>query len=465
MSQTRHAALAADPRIAQARALVQEAVAAHQAEVNAVRGPDPALAADYDAQVAAIGQARGRDLFFPYLGSGLGNGPYVELGDGSVKLDFISGIGAHGWGHSHPALVDAAFDAALQDTVMQGNLQQNAVSLDVSRLLIDGANRTSGEGRFSHCFLTTTGAMANENAYKILLQHKTPASRVLAFTGNFSGRTLGMCWVTDKAANRVGLPQTLATDFVPFFNPDKPEASTQHALAVLDRHLYRYPGQHALMSFELVLGEGGYYAGSAAFYRALMTRCREAGIAVHVDEVQTFGRTTELFAFQHFGLDDLIDTVSVGKITQVCATLFTAAVNPKPGLLSQTFTGATAALHAARTILEGLRDGGFYGPEGRNVQLHKRFVAGLKGIGDRHPGWVDGPFGVGAMVGFTPFGGDATKNGALLKQMYADGLLGFTAGKNPARMRFLMPVGAVTFDHIDEAVRLLEGSMAKVAAG
>ena len=463
MSTTRHQALLNDPRVAEARALLHAAVAEHQAALDGVETPKAALVEAYKAQLEAFGELRGRGLFFPYLGSGLGNGPYVELGDGSVKLDFISGIGAHGWGHGHPAMVDAAFDAALQDTVMQGNLQQNAVSHDVCKLLVDGANRWTSGGRFSHCFLSTTGAMANENAFKILFQSRAPAKRALAFQGNFSGRTLGMCFVTDKAANRVGVPTTLAVDYVPHFNPAKPEASIRHALAVLDRHIARYPGEHALMTFELVLGEGGYYTATAEFYRALMERCREAGITVLVDEVQTFGRTTEMYAFQHFGLDDLVDAVSIGKITQVCATVYTADVNPKPGLLSQTFTGATSALHAARTILEGLRDGGFYGADGRNMQLHERFVSGIQAIGERHPGWVEGPFGVGAMVGFTPFGGDATKNKALLMQLFDDGLLGFTAGKNPSRMRFLMPIGAVEMHHIDEAVKILESAMAKVA--
>ncbi len=463
MSQTRHDALMADPRVTEARALLHAALAEHQAGLSAVSDANPDLKPGYDAQIAAMGDVRGRGLFFPYLGSGLGHGPYVELGDGSVKLDFISGIGVHGWGHSNAAIADAAFDAALQDTIMQGNLQQNAISLDVAQLLVGGANRWQSSGRLSHCFLTTTGAMANENAYKILFQHKAPANRALAFQGNFSGRTLGMCWVTDKGANRVGVPQTLQTDYVPHYDAERPEASTRHALAVLDRLLARYPGQHALMSFELVLGEGGYYTGSSDFFRTLMQRCRAAGVAVHVDEVQTFGRTSELFAFQHFGLDDLVDVVTVGKITQVCATLFTNDVNPKAGLLSQTFTGATAALHAAKVIIEGLRDGEFFGASGRNLKLHDHFVAGLRALGERHPGWVAGPFGVGAMVGFTPFGGDGPKNMRLLSQMYDDGLLGFTAGKDPTRMRFLMPLGVVTFTQIDDALRILEGSMTKVA--
>ena len=67
-------------------------------------------------------------MYYPYLGSGIGRGALVELADGSVKYDFITGIGVHYMGHNHPALLEAGVDAALTNTVMQGNLQQNVES-------------------------------------------------------------------------------------------------------------------------------------------------------------------------------------------------------------------------------------------------------------------------------------------------------------------------------------------------
>ena len=76
-----------------------------------------------------FGDIRGGTLYFPYLGSGIGRGPLVELADGSVKYDMISGIGVHYLGHSHPALIAASIDAAIRDTIMQGNLQQNVESV------------------------------------------------------------------------------------------------------------------------------------------------------------------------------------------------------------------------------------------------------------------------------------------------------------------------------------------------
>ncbi len=86
-------------------------------------------------------------------------------------------------------MIDAAIDAALEDTVMQGNLQQHPPSIKMCERLIKLA--TESGAKIDHCLLSTSGAMANENALKIALHHKTPADRVIAFDNAFAGRTLG----------------------------------------------------------------------------------------------------------------------------------------------------------------------------------------------------------------------------------------------------------------------------------
>ena len=127
--------LRSDPRLAQAKQLILDAVAEHQQHIVNVRPASPALEADYQQMLDGFGEIRGGKLYFPYLSSGLGNGPFVELADGSVKLDMITGIGVHGYGQSHPRLVEAGIDAALCDTVMQGNLQQGPESFELVKLL------------------------------------------------------------------------------------------------------------------------------------------------------------------------------------------------------------------------------------------------------------------------------------------------------------------------------------------
>ena len=126
-------ALFEDPRIAQAKQLLAQALADHQRKLTAIRPPNPELKIAYDDLHKQFAAARGGALYYPYLGSGIGNGALVELADGSVKLDMITGIGVHYFGHSHPLLLNAGVDAALRDTVMQGNLQQNVESAKLAQ--------------------------------------------------------------------------------------------------------------------------------------------------------------------------------------------------------------------------------------------------------------------------------------------------------------------------------------------
>ena len=113
-----------DPRISKAKELINETIAEYQAHyTDAISLPNKPI----ESQLKRFSKMRGGDLYFPYVSAGLGNGSKVLLIDGSVKLDFINGIGAH-FGHQIPFIRDAAINAAIQDTIMQGNLQQNEQS-------------------------------------------------------------------------------------------------------------------------------------------------------------------------------------------------------------------------------------------------------------------------------------------------------------------------------------------------
>jgi acetylornithine aminotransferase len=449
-----------DPRLAEAKKLILAAVADHQEQLVSVRPSHPELAADYEALLEEFGQLRGARTFFPYLGSGLGNGPFVELGDGGVKLDLITGIGVHGYGHSHPLMIEAGLQAAISDTVMQGNLQANTNSRDIARLLVDTACESGAE--LKHCFLSTSGAMANENSLKMAFQKNHPANRIVAFTGCFAGRTLGLAQVTDKAKYRVGLPDTINVDYIPFYDHKHADRSIAYAVRRFKHHIHRNPGKHAALWMELIQGEGGYYPGHPDFFKAIIEVAKENNIAVIADEVQTFCRTTRPYAFQHFGLDKLVDLVTIGKISQVCATLFTDEYKPKPGLISQTFTSSTFAMYAAHATVQGLIDRGHFGENGLNIQLHNHFADGLKAINERHPDTVRGPHGLGGMVAFTPFDGSAEIAREMVNRMYHAGLMSFMAGGDPSRVRFLMPLGCMETSHIDLALQIIENVVVEI---
>lgn len=451
-----------DKEVTKSLAMLLEKLQEYRSHLSGVKAPESKFQTSYDETIKKLSEIRGGNLYYPYLASGLGHGTLVELEDGSVKYDFIIGIGVHLLGHSHPKIIRACLEASLEDTVMQGHLQQSARSLTFSKKLVDAA--CAKGAKLKHCFLTSTGVMADENAIKMIFQKKFPRDRILAFEKCFMGRTLALSQVTDKAALREGLPLNVKIDYVPFFDDKNPEASTEKALQVLRCHLARYPKQQALMSFELVQGEAGFYPGSKKFFTTLMEELKKNDIAILVDEVQTFGRTSEIFAFQHFELDRYVDLVAVGKATQVCATLFTEEYKPRPGLLSQTFTSSSVALAAGEAVLDELLGGGYYGPQGKVNKLHDYFENGLKTIEKRHPKLLQGPYGIGAMIAITPFGGAKDKVTKFTQKLYQNGLIGFIAGAEPTRTRFLIPIGAITTKDIDAAAQIIEKTLIEVSA-
>ncbi len=446
---------------ADARAALVHACAARQLAYRAVRPPDPERQEQARAMIERAGALRGRPLWYPYLATGNGHGPYVEMVDGSVKLDFATGIGVNFFGHNHPDLLAHRLEAVCSGTVMRGNLHQSPAECELMAELLEAANE-DGAG-LSHCFLTTSGAMANENALKLLFYHRQPADRLLAFQHAFAGRTIALAHLTDKPANRIGLPPALAVDYLPFCQPDNPAASTELAVAVLREHVARYPGRHAGLCAELIQGEAGFYPGTRPFFQALFTEARRLGVPILIDEIQTFGRTERTFAFHHFQLSEFADIVTVGKMLQTCATLFRADFAPGTRLLSQTFTASAEAIAAARWVLSQFRTGDFRGSDGRNTRLHAAIRTHLQAMAARHPRSLCGPYGMGAMIACTLFNGDAEATHAFLQALFRNGLIAFVAGEHPTRVRFLPPFGTLTLAHIDEAMSIFERTLEQEA--
>lgn len=455
-------ALRCDPRVAEAKRLLREAVKDHSASLNDVRDRNPALVAQFESLLGDYAKLRGGPPIWPYLSGGLGNGPYVQLADGSVKLDFIGGIGVYGCGHSHPAMLEASIDAALEDVAMQGNLQQHPPSIRISQKLSKLAS--AGGAPLEHCMLSTSGAMANENALKLALHKATPASRILAFDNAFAGRSLALAAITDRPKYRQGLPLALEVDYLPALQHDQPERSKRWAVNELRRLLARHPGRYAAFWAEPIAGEGGYYPGSHEFFASLCKPIREAGIPIIFDEVQSFSRTSRAFAFQHYGLDEFADIVTVGKITQVCATLYRESFKPTGPILSQTFTGASSSIAVGLATLDAMEEAKCFGDDGWNVRRHNHFVEGLTRLAEKYPGRIAGPFGEGLMIAFTPGDGSYDQAKALMDLMFYEGLLGFLCGSNPTRLRFLPPPVITTFQHIDAALAILDRALAQFTA-
>ena len=440
-----------------------------QEGIDGARGPRPGGSETLAGWLERFKASRGRPPLFPYVGSGLGRGPLVELVDGSVKWDLINGIGVHMFGHSDPDMVRAALESALEDVVMEGNLQFNPDSIRFGELLVEQAARGS---RLRHVFLTNSGAMANENALKVCQQHTGGAPRLIAFEDCFMGRTTTMAQIGDSAGGRVGIPLNVQVDYMPFHDAALGEESIARARRHLDQIIARYPGQHSCFIFELVQGEGGFRTAPREFFVPLMDRCREAGIPIWDDEVQTFGRNTEMFMYDVFGLGEYVDVVAIGKMSQACSILFTEELAPKPGLLSGTFVGSSSAFHVGHAALSRLRDGGYYGPDGRIARLHAAFREHAAHLVEGHPEWfppVPLPSGrvseewfggTGGMCRITPFAGDRARIMTCLNHLFDEGVVTFLCGHGPYHIRFLPPVGVMEPEHFGPVFEILERAMA-----
>jgi len=407
--------------------------------------------------VKELERRRGRPLVFPLLTAGPGRGARITLADGTRKLDFIGGIGVYGFGHSDPDLLETAVVAAASDTVYQGHLAPGPEYVRLTRALLRHTGR-----KIRHVWLSVSGAMANENALKMILQKHAPADRFVVFDGAFAGRTWALSELTDRPAFRVGLPLRGNVLHVPFWDPADDAGSTARARAALDGHLDRHPGRVAAMLFELVQGEGGIRPAPRSFFEPLMERCREAGIAVWVDEVQTFGRTPELFAYRTLELEEHVDLVTVGKMLQGSAVLFRRAYNPKPGLVAGTYAGSTVGLAVGARVIERMEDEGYLGPDGRIAVLGRRVERRFEILHERLPRAVGANAGIGAMQGFVPFDGSPEVVRDVLHTAFDDGLLVFSAGSNPGRIRMLLPVN-VTDEELEAGFTVLEKTLVRVA--
>jgi 4-aminobutyrate aminotransferase-like enzyme len=434
-------------------------VEAHSARIEGVRPAKPENVDRSKALIARIGASRGRPLFFQYVGSGIGRGVYVELEDGSVKLDLINGIGIHLMGHSNPRVIAAALRGSMSDVIMQGNLQPNKEYLEFSEKLVEIASRHS---RLKYAWLATCGTMANENALKACRQKKNAARMILAMNAAFAGRSTMMAEVTDNPAFKQGLPDYHEVLRVPFYDKNDPQ-SGEKSLRILKDYVAKHEGNICTFTFEPMQGEGGYNSAPREYFLPMLDFCKEKGIPIWLDEVQTFTRTGNFFAYETLNLGQYVDVCTIAKTAQNGATLFTEEFNPKPGLIAGTFSGSTPALTAGLEIMNILDKEGYMGPEGKVMQIHRDFVGILNRLNETTcKGLLKDAGGLGLMIAVTPLDGSKEKVDKLLQKLFDNGLLTYSCGRGPYRLRFLVPAVATKKD-LEVAGQIIEKSILELS--
>lgn len=339
--------------------------------------------ASHELDAACVMQTYGRKQVMFVSGDGM----RLFDDEGAEYLDFVSGIGAVGLGHAHPAVASAVAEQ-MSKLVHVSNLfyveHRSELACDLVRLAGGGMR----------VFFSNSGAEANEGAIKLARKWasgtRPGASTVVTTLRSFHGRTLATLAAT-------GQPGKQQDAFAPL------PAGFRHVplndIAALDEALDETV---AALLLEVVQGEGGVWPATADYLQAAQRLCRERGVLLMVDEVQTgFFRTGPAFAHQAFGLEP--DVVTVAKAIANGLPLGAVIARDQvaaafgPGDHGSTFGGGPVVCAAARaTIAEMQRI-----DVGANAAASGAYLQQcLRDIGDSTGAVVD-VRGAGLMVGCT----------------------------------------------------------------
>jgi 4-aminobutyrate aminotransferase-like enzyme len=454
---------------------ISQQIAAALQGCEGIRAPESSKQSLSQEMIQKMGDLRGRPLLYPMVPTGRGSGPYIEMVDGSVKMDLITGIGVSLFGYNHPALLLSAVKASLKAPVMQGTLMPGKEYMKVSDLLIKGARgELKGQSHLSDAarapihqvWLSSCGTMANELAMKIVRQKKSPAYKFISLKNCFAGRSSTMGELTDEPKYREGQPVFDQFKHVDFFEDALGvEESVQRTCGQIADILSAEPNAYAGFVFEPVQGEGGAFRQAPReWWVGVLDFVKSKGLSVWMDEVQTFARTGELYAFQRLELAAYVDVVTVAKPLHAAAVLWTQEYTPKAGLIAGTFASSGSNLAIGARMIELLTEEAFLGPEGK-IQQMERFI--LKDWNERKER-LAGRFNfgkiniMGGMVAMEVLDGQAETIKTLLTKLFDKGVIGFSAGKTPVCLRFLPPMGVLTREHWTTAMTLIEECLSEM---
>ncbi len=261
----------------------------------------------------------------------------VKDDQGNTYVDFYGGHAVISIGHTHPHYVQR-----IKDQLDKIGFYSNSVQNPIQKELADKL------GELSECdnydlFLCNSGAEANENALKLASFH-TGKSKVIAFSNSFHGRTSAAVATTDNPAINAPINRQQQVTFLPLNDIKAFEETLQS-------------DTHCAVILEAIQGVGGLDEPTTEFYQHIAKKCKEHGVVLIADEVQSgFGRSGAFFAFQHHGIEPDIISIAkgMGNGFPVGGILIHKSIQASYGLLGTTFGGNHLACAATLAVLEVL---------------------------------------------------------------------------------------------------------------
>ncbi len=367
-----------------------------------------------------------------------GQGSWLWDSDDRAYLDFSQGNGANSLGHSPSVLVNA-ISAQAQSLINPGFGLHN-------RGMLNLAERLCASTGSDQAYLLNTGSEACEAAIKLARKwgqlHRGGASGIIVANNGCHGRSLGTIPASDSVnlANRFE-PQLPGFSHVPF-----------NDLAALHAAV---DAQTVAIMLEPVQSEAGVIPATEHYLKGVERLCRELGILLILDEVQTgVGRLGTLLAEQYYGVraDIVVLGKGLGGGVPVAALLARGkACCFDVGELTGTHHGNALMTAAALAVLGSVQDKGFLkhvGETGEHLREGLARLAHRYGHGQLR--------GQGLLWGLTLSDASA---GAVVKAAMSEGLL--LDAPQPDCLRFT-PALTVSNANIDEMLLRLARAFSRV---
>lgn len=416
-------------------------------------GPNPGQVPKLKDQLDQLKDLRGVEEVYPYLSTGVGHGPYTQSQDGSVKLDLVSGMGIYLLGHGHPLIYKAKIQTLSSNQILAGGLLLYPEAKEFTQSIIELA----GPSKLDHFWFSPSGAMANDTALKLLWQKKAPHYKLITLKHSFAGRSIATQDISSNENYKKRMPKVLDVFHVP--GPDQTQEDSWPAtFNALEQVWKEEKGEFCGLLLELVQGDGGLNFATTEYYRSLAKWVKEKNLYLWADEVQTFGRTYQAFAFQTFNLEEYVDIVTVGKALHNSGVLYSQELNPEPGTLGGTIQGGLSELVFGSMLVKYLKLGPFFGKKGRIAQIESNFLVLFEKLQNTYPEAISEFGGIGTMLYLGIGNGDHESTHRFLKILFDNGIIAYRAGKKPSRVRFLLPL-CLTDSHLKEIELIMAQSI------
>ncbi|MFP5334642.1 MAG: 4-aminobutyrate--2-oxoglutarate transaminase [Actinomycetes bacterium] len=411
----------------------------------------------------AAAVARGVGTMLPVYVERAGGAVLVDV-DGNHLVDLGSGIAVVNVGHADPRVVQAVQEqvAAFTHTCFMVTPYEGYVAV---------CEQLAGLAPGDHdkrAALFNSGAEAVENAVKVA-RHATGRDAVVVFDHAYHGRTnLTMAMTAKAAPYKSGFGPFAAEVYrVPMSYPFRepvPVTGEQAAARALSAVATQVGADRvACVVIEPIQGEGGFVVPAPGFLPAVERWCREHGVLLVADEIQTgFGRTGDVFACDHERVVPDLMTVAKG----VAGGLPLAGVVGRAevmdavhaGGLGGTYGGNPVACAAALAAMRALVDDDL---PARARAIERRMLPRLRALADRHPGIGD-VRGRGAMLAIElvrpgDVEPDAAEAARISAACHAAGVVTLTCGTYGNVLRFLPPL-TIGEALLDDALDVLEAA-------